>query len=360
MAATEGAPDASGTADASGERWWAALPASGDGPSVRWTSDAFAAELREWVADALAGLDAGGLVELEPVHQRPWSTVWRATTTDGGVFWAKENCPHQAFEAALLEVLSRRAPDRVVPVAAVDTTRGLHLVPDQGDVLGGSVDPHDIDTWCRVVAEAMHLQRELAGSDSELVAAGLAPLHPLDAADYVVARASQLSALPDSDLRRLDTEASLRVLSLAPRVAEWGDGLDALGLPLALVHNDLHAHNVFATASGMRFFDFGDAVLAHPLTAVFVPLNVLAHRLEAATGDPRLRRVADAGLEVWSDVAPATALRAALPAAQRLGRLGRVESWLRVTATMTSAELAEHGDAAAWWLAAVGDATPVS
>ncbi|WP_323099803.1 phosphotransferase [Intrasporangium sp. YIM S08009] len=353
-------PDTSGAAEASGERWWAALPAAGDGPSVRWTSDAFAAQLGAWVTDALDGLEAGGLADLEPVHQRPWSTVWRATTTDANIFWVKENCPHQAFEAALLEVLSRRAPDRVVPVAAVDTARGLHLVPDQGEVLGASVDPHDIDTWCQVVAEAMHLQRELAGCEPELVAAGLTPLLPLDAADYVVARASQLSTLPEADPRRLDAEASLRVLSLAPRVAEWGEGLDALGLPLALVHNDLHAHNVFATASGMRFFDLGDAVLAHPLTAVFVPLNVLAHRLEASADDPRLRRVADAGLEVWSDVAPAAAMRAALPAAQRLGRLGRVESWLRVTATMTPAELAEHGDAAAWWLAAVGDATPLS
>jgi Ser/Thr protein kinase RdoA (MazF antagonist) len=143
-------------------------------------------------------------------------------------------------------------------------------------------------------------------------------------------------------------------------VAEWGEGLEALGLPLALVHNDLHANNVFATPSGMRFFDFGDAVLAHPLTALFVPLNVLAHRLEAPPDDPRLRRVADAGLEVWGDVAPVGAMRAALPAAQRLGRLGRVESWLRVTATMTAPELAEYGDAAAWWLAAGGDGTPVS
>ena len=346
--------------DASDTRWWAALPRERQGPSTRWTSDAFAAELRDWVTDVLAGLGAGGLAHVEPVHQRPWSTVWRATTTDGNVFWAKENCLHQAFEATLLVVLARRAPNRVVPVAAVDPRRGLHLVPDQGEVLGASVDPNDVDTWCRVVAEAMHLQRELAGYAPELVTAGLTPLHPLDAADYVVARASQLSALPETDPRRLDTEASLRVLSLAPRVAEWGESLEALGLPLALVHNDLHANNVFATASGMRFFDFGDAVLAHPLTALFVPLNVLAHRFEASSDDPRLRRVADAGLEVWGDVAPVAAMRAALPAAQRLGRLGRVESWLRVTATMTPPELAQYGDAAAWWLAAAGDGTPVS
>ena len=45
--------------------------------------------------------------------------------------------------------------------------------------------------------------------------------------------------------------------------------------------------------------------------------------------------MADAALEVWGDVVPVAALRAALPSALRLGRLGRAESWLRVSATLT-------------------------
>ena len=44
------------------------------------------------------------------------------------------------------------------------------------------------------------------------------------------------------------------------------------------------------------------------------------------------------------DVGPWMELRAALPAALQLARLGRVESWLRVTATLTDEELAEFGD----------------
>ena len=50
--------------------WYAALPESGPGPSVHWTSDAFAAELRAWVDGALSGLGAE-VVGLEDVHQRP-------------------------------------------------------------------------------------------------------------------------------------------------------------------------------------------------------------------------------------------------------------------------------------------------
>jgi hypothetical protein len=335
--------------------WYAALPTFGAGPSVRWTSAEFETELRDWVAEALGGAPR----TVEPFHQRPWSTVWRVTAPDGATYWAKENCPHQAFEAHLLLLLGSTVPDRVVPVAAAELDRGRLLLPDQGPVLGEVVGDDDLEAWCRVVAEAMRLQRELAGRESELVGAGLSALHPREAPAYLDGRVTALSALPAGEPRRLADETAQRLRDLRPDVERWAATLDALGLPDTLVHNDLHAHNVFATPKGMRFFDFGDAVLGHPLTALFIPLNVLANRLRAGPDDRRLHRVADAGLEVWSDLAGAADLRAALPSALRLGRLARAESWLRVTATMTAGELADYGDAATWWLGALGDQPPV-
>ena len=78
----------------------------------------------------------------------------------------------------------------------------------------------------------------------------------------------------------------------------------------------------------------------------------VAGRLAA---DPRVERVADAALEQWTDVAPSTQLRKVLPAALRLGRLGRCESWVRCFASMDESELAEYGDAAAYFLAATAE-----
>ncbi|MGO4599658.1 phosphotransferase [Terrabacter sp. 2RAF25] len=355
------ATDSEGGADRPDDppRRYAALPEEGPGPSVRWASEGFAAELRTWLEEALGGLGSE-LVRLEPVHQRPWSTVWRALASDGTTYWAKQNCAHQSFEAALLVVLDRLAPDRVVPVVAADLERGLHLAPDQGPVFADTVADDDVDAWCRVAAEAMHLQRELVGHERELEAAGAALLHPTHAAAYVSGRTASLVALPEGDPRRMGPEVAARLDRLLPTVARWGEELDALGTGVNLVHNDLHPNNVFARPGGMRFFDFGDAVLTHPLTALFIPLNVLVHRFEAAPDDPRLRRVADAGLEVWSDVVPATRLRRALPAALQLGRLARAESWLRVVATMTAEERTEYGDAGTWWLGSLGEPTPLS
>lgn len=324
--------------------WYAALPPSGEAPSPRWRSEVFREELRDWVAGWV-----GPVTSMEQVHLRPWSTVWRVESA-AGAFFAKQNCPPQSFEATLMAELARLAPDHVVPVTAIDAERGFLLTPDQGVVLGEKIANDDLEAWSRVAVAAMELQRQVASHTDELVGAGLVRLPADEAAAYVGARTASLAELPAGDQRRLAPESIEPIRALAPQVERWAGQVDALGLPDSLVHNDLHAYNVFDTEAGLWFFDFGDALVMHPLAALLIPLNVLAHRLEAPGGDARLWTVADAALEVWSDVVPLSELRAALPAAVQLGRLGRVESWLRVSATMTSEELDEYGDAAAFWL----------
>lgn len=87
---------------------------------------------------------------------------------------------------------------------------------------------------------------------------------------------------------------------------------------------------------------------------------MLADRLGAGPNDPRLQRVADAALEVWSDLVPGCQLHAALPAALRLGRLGRAESWARIVPHLTGSDADELGSAAHDWLARLPDPVPVS
>jgi Ser/Thr protein kinase RdoA (MazF antagonist) len=154
-----------------------------------------------------------------------------------------------------------------------------------------------------------------------------------------------------------DDRAAVR--AALPQVARWAEEVAALGLPLTLCHNDLHGHNVFDVNGELRFFDFADALVMEPMAALLVPLNALAHRLRTGADDPRLWRVADAALEVWSEYVSMAELRAALPAALQLGRLARTESWIRCTAPMNDAELAEWGEAAAYWLASLAQGPPV-
>jgi len=324
--------------------------------SERWSGEAFRAELRAWVAAAV-----GEPTSLEPVKLRPWATVWRAENATG-VFYAKQNCSTQSHEAALVLALNDLAARHVVPLAAVDTTRGLFLTPDLGTPLGESAGSSgdDVDLWCRVTAAGAHLQLEVARYVERLIGAGLTTLAPGDCVGYVEDRLDAFAALPEDDPRAMPAEQRAAVAAALPEVAAWADQVAALHLPLTLCHNDLHGHNVFEVGGELRFFDFADALVAEPMAALLVPLNVLAHRMELRPDDPRLARVADAALEVWSEYAPLAELRAALPAALQLARLARTESWIRCTTAMNDAELAEWGDSAAYWLGSLLMAPPIA
>ncbi len=270
--------------------------------------------MAQWCATVL-----GREVRLEPHKVRCWSAVWRVVADDG-VYYAKQNCPGQSFEATLLPVIAGLSR-RVVPVTAFDAERGFLLTPDQGPVLGESVGD-SLEPWVAIAREGALLQRELVEHVGDLERAGCTRLGAAEAASYVATRTEQYAALPVDDRRHLDGEGATALRRLLPEVERWADQVLALGLPLSLNHSDLHGHNVFAVGGGLRFFDFGDAVVSEPLSVLLTTLRVLRDVLDCAADDPRVAAVSDAALEVWSDLAPVAAMRAALPrrAAARQGR----------------------------------------
>jgi hypothetical protein len=111
---------------------------------------------------------------------------------------------------------------------------------------------------------------------------------------------------------------------------------------------------VFAVDGGMRFFDFGDAVVSEPLSVLLTTLRVLTDVLDCSADDPRVDKVSDAALEVWSDLASTTAMRAALPAALQLGKVARSESWARCWPSVTDEEDEQVGGYATGWLCDLG------
>lgn len=316
-----------------------------------WATEAFRAELGAFLTAAV-----GVPERVDVVAHRPWSAVWRVTA-GGRSSYAKQNCPGQAHEARLMERLVRVAPDHVVPVLAADPDRDLLLTADLGPTVQARGGATNLSTWTRIAADAADLQRRLVGEVADLQ---LTVLAPGDATMYVADAVGRLTALAADDPRRLAPEVAVLLEALLPTVERWSDQVEDLDLPLTLLHNDLHAENVvLAPDGGLRSFDYGDAVVGDPLAGLYVPLAVARETLGLPVDDPLLWRIADAALEVWSDLATPADLRAALPAALQLGRLARVESWRRCVATMTPAEQAEFGSAPAVRLASLLDPPPV-
>ncbi|UUW89069.1 aminoglycoside phosphotransferase family protein [Pimelobacter simplex] len=319
--------------------------------SAIWGTAAFRAELRDFVSGAVGEPD-----RIELVAHRPWSAVWRVTAA-GRTSYAKQNCPGQAHEARLQVELARWVPSYVAPVLAADPVRDLLLTADLGPTLAARGGIADIATWCRIVRTGAELQRLLVPRAAGL---GLTRMLPTDATTYVADAVGRLGALPPGDPRRLAPAAAAHLEVLLPAVDRWADQVDDLGLPLTLLHNDLHAANVVAGPDGLRLLDFADAVLGDPLAALTVPLTMAQRELGLAPDDRGLRRIADAAIDVWTDIAPAPALRAVLPAALQLGRLAKVESWRRCVATMTPGERLVDGAAPAERLARLLEPTPIT
>ncbi len=298
-----------------------------------WSSAAWRAEATTWIESCLAdrGIQVTGAVEQPRV--RFWGTAL-TVPTDAGLMWFKENHPNQGFEAALVERLGGICPERVLPLLAIERTRGWMLTPDQGPTLihqEGDRGGHRI----RVVREFATLQRALSGRRDALLETGLSELDPLDAPDRFSARIDDLATLPARHPFALGPQEASAARARLPVLQRAAAVLAESGIPLSLEHNDLHDNNAFLPdrdGAPLRFFDFGDALWAHPFVSLFIPMGQVVEEDDPtdARDHPQGRALIEGYLDAWDDLAPRARLRRAVDAALVLGHLHRLESWWRV------------------------------
>ncbi|MHA6749743.1 phosphotransferase family protein [Dermacoccus nishinomiyaensis] len=263
---------------------------------------------------ARRGLERVPTTPLQP-RVRPWSMVLVAETTDQGRVWFKATSPEMSPEAAVLRALRSVAPDAVPVVWADDPERGWLLMPDQGPVLRDvQRDDDAVSLMSSVVRRYARLQRSSTRVVDQLRDAGVPDMSPRESAR----RWQRLGLKPDT----------------TREVRRAAQRLDAVGLPLTIQHDDLHAGNVFAdgTSAGAhdaRIFDWGDASVGNPLCSLLVPLERIGEGLDDDAARAARERILRAYLSVWSDVVASTALSAAVDDALLIARVGRVFTWQR-------------------------------
>jgi hypothetical protein len=304
-------------------------------------------ERDEW-RDAALGwaeceLAAHGLHETgrRSVRLRPWSVLVRMPVEEHVAVWFKANPPASAFEAGLTEALARWVPEHVLKPLAVDTRRGWSLLPNAGpvfrDVLDrGSAGPR---AWEELLRQYADMQRALCPYAEKIEALGVpnARLTVLpEVFDKIVEENTALGLTDRKALREL-----------RPRLVDWCEELESLGVAESLDHSDLHDGQLFAPEPGrFTFFDWGDAAVSHPFCSLLVP----ARRARERYGAQVLPRLRDAYVEPWTRTGVTTAeLRRAVSLACRLGVIGRACSWGRLfPGTSDSVSAAGDAESARW------------
>ena len=281
----------------------------------------------------------------DQAHLRPWSTVWSVPTT-GGRLWFKAGGPGNRYEAALLDAFSRWRTPRILEPFAVDVERGWLLLPDGGTRLRETIGSGQaLPAWLRVLPEYAALQRELEPRVDELVTLGTPDLRLATLPD-------RLAALVEDPGVVLATEERARLRAALSRVASWRDQLAAIGIAPSVQHDDLHDGNVFVGEAGDRFFDWGDASVAHPFGSLLVAFRSIANRGlgDVDTQSRALDRLQDAYLEPWTDAHTQSELATAVPLAMRLAIIGRAMSWQRALAGIPPMDHGEWAGNVGGWL----------
>ncbi|MBT0772297.1 phosphotransferase [Kineosporia sp. J2-2] len=286
---------------------------------------------------------------LGPAHprelkNRPWGATWQVSRPDGTDVFLKASTPHTGHEAALMTVLARVCPDLVPPLVAADPPGHRLIVASAGTVLrtlAPAGDPHrafDLDVWTSLVQRFADLQRRVTPHAGELLALGVPDERP----HQLLGMLRSFTTAP-----RLPEAERHRLTLIATRWEERGTGLSSSTVEPSVQHGDLHDNNVAVDAEGRaRFFDFGDATVAHPFGTMDVP-RLMARG--AGVDDRGVARLEDAYLEVFTDLAPLPRLRDELRAVLAVAPLHRARNWLRALGS-DAAAAAEWDHPVEHWL----------
>lgn len=297
-----------------------------------WSSPGWQAAALAWLDERLAAAGITRTGAAEHPHVRAWATAVRVPT-DHVDYWLKACGPDTAFEVPLYRVLAELVPGDVLAPLAADPARGWIVLPDGGRVLGDQLAGADL---ARALGAALvqygRLQRALMPGVPRMLAAGVTDMGPpamLDAFDRALAltRRDLDAGEPDRDRERRHAQ----IAAARDEVAGWCGALTRSALPASLDHNDLHPRNMFwdPRSGRARFFDWGDAVIAHPFAAMLVPLAMVHELLGGVPATAPFRAIRDAYLQVFADLAPDEDLPATLETACRVAKIARAHTWDR-------------------------------
>jgi Phosphotransferase enzyme family len=301
-----------------------------------WSSESWIAGATAWVDERLAEAGLARTGEMEQRSLRPWASVLRVPSSAGPI-WLKATGPQARFEVRLYRLLQDVAPERVLTPLASSVERGWVLLPDGGPSLGDRLEGRAlVDALGEALPAYGRLQRDLAPRTHELLELGVSDMRP----EIMPARFAEAVEAVRAYVERRGGDDSERarlreVVAMRDTVERWSEQLAGSVVPASLDHNDLHAWNILGSGSDVRFYDWGDGVVAQPFASMlalgWVPMD-----------DSERERLRDAYLRPVGDLAPHAELVDTLELACRVGKIARALTWHRSVSAFGPDEVEER------------------
>jgi hypothetical protein len=305
------------------------LPPRGVRGVAFWSSERWRREALAWIDAELARRGERRTGDVEQPSLRPWATVLRVPTSRGTV-WLKAASEQTAAEVGLYSLLVSVVPRQVLHPIAADAARGWLLLPDGGTSIRDSLGRVDIvEVLERVLPEYGALQLELAPHLALMLHSGVDDMRP----ERMHSRFDQAAAAVQSHIGTEDQPSYERAVAYRPVYETWARELAESPVPHSIDHNDLHAANMLLPSAdagvSTRFYDWGDAVVAHPFASMLHGLGWVPPHLGVSQDDPQVQRLRDAYLGAFSAFGSHAELVRTLELACRVAKVARCLSWLR-------------------------------
>ncbi|MPZ54680.1 MAG: phosphotransferase, partial [Acidimicrobiia bacterium] len=191
---------------------------------------------------------------------------------------------------------------------------GWLLLPDGGPIVREAVVSERMgELWEMALTRYSEMQRQLVPSVPDMVTAGVPDLTP-----------ARLPEILNEVVERIGGP-----VDAVPAFEEACERLETGRVPPSIQHDDFHTGNVFVGPDGNSepvFFDWGDAYVGHPLSSLLIAIRVMS----LDEPDPaKIRRVCDAYLRPWTDLATRSELYDHVRDAMQVAKLGRALGWTR-------------------------------
>jgi hypothetical protein len=312
--------------------------------------DTWLADAERWIAASES--DIGEVVAISPVRERPWGAVLRVDATQGTFFFKAEGAGGH-HEIPLLADIAASWPGLVPRVLRTDHDREWLLMADDGVPMWELTEPQQqVAIYADLLPSYAEMQRASTGLIDAWIGAGVPD--------------RRMHRLPDL-LRGLLAGDGLADESL-PLTSDVRRGIDALlptfervcaelaAIPDALDHGDMHGGNVLVRSDEHRLVDWGDAQITHPFATLLITYQVdFVHRRKDGHPLPDTldrvaasRRLRDAYLEPWTDVAPARELHAMFANALWVTHVCRAIDYAKLFAGLRRSEIPQ-------WLGEIAD-----